>query len=146
MIGGVAVAGKIVDRSEVAGRAQCVNAGSGVRCGGRSSRQERTKQEGAIGHLIDVVRAGLVDTHIADVTHRDCGIAGDLLLDGYIPLPGIGSDSARRSAAAGGSGCARQWNSGVQRPTDASCVDGEWRGIGEPYLRADTLALKELTA
>src|SRR6266566_4965859 len=102
MIGGVAVAGKIVDRSEVAGRAQCVNAGSGVRCGGRSSRQERTKQEGAIRHLIDVVRAGLVDTHIADVTHRDCGIAGDLLLDGYVPLPGIGSDSARRSAAAGG--------------------------------------------
>jgi len=45
-----------------------------------------------------------------------------------------------------GSGCTRQWNSGVQRPTDASCADGEWCGIGEPYLRADALALKELTA
>jgi len=38
------------------------------------------------------------------------------------------------------------WNSSVQRPADAPCVDREWRSVGEPYLRADALALKELTA
>src|ERR1700721_2491175 len=105
MIAGVSIAAEVVDRTEITGWTQGVDARSRVRaraasehaarlasvgcrrtCGtgcerrGRgTSSQEGTKQERAIWHLVDVVRAGLMDAHVTHVTHGNRGIPRDLL-------------------------------------------------------------------
>src|ERR1700674_3021909 len=81
----------------------------GIGCGSPPS-EERTKPEATLRHPVDVVRAGLVDCRVAYISHRDRSIMCDLLFNGDVPLPSIGSDSKRRTTAAWGSGRTSQRN------------------------------------
>src|ERR1700687_4844684 len=141
------VAAEVVDSAKVVGRTQSINiwrgVGTGRRCAacvyaarpasgacggtcgargigwGSPPREERTKPEATLGHLVDVVRAGLVDCRVAYISHRDRSIMCDLLFNGDVPLPSIGSDSKRRTTAAWGSGRTSQRNGGIQGTDDA---------------------------
>ncbi len=99
--------------------------------------------EVAFRYLVDVVGGSLMDARVANIADLNGRIARDLLFDGHVPLPSIGSDAAGRSSAARRSGSASERNSGVQRTIDGR-ADGERSSVGKSDLRAYALALEEL--
>src|SRR5437660_7412849 len=137
----MSVAAEEIDCAKVRSRTQLVNAWCRAAA---AAGQECSQGKVALRHLVDVIRARLVDAHVPDVADLQRSIPRKLLLDGNVPLPRIGRDAARRSAAAGRCRCIRKRNRNVQRTSDGG-ADRERSRVGKADLRADAFALEELT-
>src|ERR1700730_10299986 len=82
---------------------------------------------------------------IGDVTYLEGCVFCQLLLNGYVSLPGIWSYSPRVLSIVGRDRRVRHGRRCVQRPVRID-VDDEWRRLCHTFIDANQLALEELAA